>query len=224
MPGRFSLYTDLTVEENLRFFATVYGSGIQENYHFIKDIYSHIEPFKTRLAGKLSGGMKQKLALCCALIHRPEVLILDEPTTGVDVVSRAELWAMLKHVKESGITIIVSTPYMDEASLCDRVALIQQGTFMSIDTPQAIIKNFAYKVFEVRTKNMHKLLTYLEELPFIYSAHLFGQYVHITFRENMIQEEKLRQALQHEGFENIEMREIEANIEDCFIHLMTQAK
>jgi len=173
------------------------------------------------LAGKLSGGMKQKLALCCALIHRPEVLILDEPTTGVDVVSRAELWAMLKNVKEQGITIIVSTPYMDEASLCDRVALIQQGKFMSIDTPKAIIKNFDYKVFEVRTANMHKLLPELEQLPFIDSAHLFGQYVHITFRENKVDEEKLRLTLHEKGLDKIEIRNIEPSIEDCFIHLMT---
>jgi ABC-type multidrug transport system ATPase subunit len=221
MPGRFSLYTDLSVEENLQFFATVYGSSIEENYHFIKDIYSHLEPFKDRLVGKLSGGMKQKLALCCALIHRPEVLILDEPTTGVDVVSRSELWAMLKNVKQYGITIIVSTPYMDEASLCDRVALIQQGTFMSIDTPAAIVKNFAFAVFEIRTSNMHLLLKELELIPFIQSAHLFGQYVHIMYKDNRIEEEKLREALLLKGLSEIEIRSIEPSIEDCFIHLMT---
>ena len=221
MPGRFSLYTDLTVEENLQFFATVYGSSIEENYHFIKDIYSHLEPFKDRLAGKLSGGMKQKLALCCALIHRPEVLILDEPTTGVDVVSRSELWAMLKNVKQYGITIIVSTPYMDEASLCDRVALIQQGVFMSINTPEAIITNFAYKVFEIRTSNMHSLLKELEKIDCILSAHLFGQYAHIMYKDNVIQEDTLRKILQEKALTDIEIRPIEPSIEDCFIHLMT---
>ena len=142
MPGRFSLYPDLTVEENLKFFATVFGTTIQENYHLIKDIYQQIEPFKTRRAGKLSGGMKQKLALSCALIHKPEILILDEPTTGVDAVSRKEFWEMLKRLKEMGITILVSTPYMDEASLCDRIALIQQGSLMSVATPLAMTKSF----------------------------------------------------------------------------------
>lgn len=224
MPGRFSLYTDLTVEENLQFFATVYGSTIEENYHIIKDIYSQIEPFKDRPAGKLSGGMKQKLALCCSLIHLPKVLILDEPTTGVDVVSRAELWEMLKNVKNYGITIIVSTPYMDEASLCDRVALIQNGEFMSIDTPQAIVDNFEYKIFEVRTANMHKLMADLGEIPFVESAHLFGQYVHVTFKENVVQSDKLNSVLLNQKHTEIEIREIKPNIEDCFIHLMTTAK
>jgi ABC-2 type transport system ATP-binding protein len=224
MPGRFSLYTDLTVEENLQFFATVYGSSIEENYHFIKEIYSHIEPFKDRLAGKLSGGMKQKLALCCSLIHRPEVLILDEPTTGVDVVSRAELWTMLKNVKQHGITIIVSTPYMDEASLCDRVALIQDGEFMSIDTPQAIVDNFAFKIIEVRTSTMHKLMSDLDGISFVESAHLFGQYVHITFKNNEVFSEKLKTVLLDKNHTDIEIQEIAPNIEDCFIHLMTKAK
>ena len=142
MPGRFSLYQDLTVEENLRFFAGIFKTTPEANYDLVKDIYSQIEPFKDRKAGKLSGGMKQKLALSCALIHKPEVLILDEPTTGVDAVSRIEFWEMLAKLRQSGITIVVSTPYMDEASRCDRVALIQNGKIMSIDTPEAIRKNF----------------------------------------------------------------------------------
>ena len=224
MPGRFSLYTDLTIEENLQFFATVYGSKIEDNYHLIKDIYSQIEPFKDRPAGKLSGGMKQKLALCCSLIHLPKVLILDEPTTGVDVVSRAELWEMLKNVKNHGITIIVSTPYMDEASLCDRVALIQDGEFMSIDTPQAIVDNFEFKIFEVRTANMHKLMADLSEISFVESAHLFGQYVHVTFKKNEVQSDKLNFVLLDKKHTEIEIREIKPNIEDCFIHLMTTKK
>ena len=143
MPGRFSLYPDLSVEENLTFFATIFNTTIQENYHLVEDIYKQIEPFKTRKAGKLSGGMKQKLALSCALIHAPKVLFLDEPTTGVDPVSRKEFWEMLKNLKKHGITILVSTPYMDEAILCDRIALVQDGEFMQVDTPQNIIDSYS---------------------------------------------------------------------------------
>ena len=139
MPGKFSLYQDLTVEENLRFFATVFNTTIEENYHLIADIYKQIEPFKRRKAGKLSGGMKQKLALSCALIHKPKVLFLDEPTTGVDPVSRKEFWGMLLKLKRQGITILVSTPYMDEASLCDRIALVQAGEFLQVDGQDAPI-------------------------------------------------------------------------------------
>src|SRR5690606_25941223 len=142
MPGKFSLYQDLTVKENLSFFATLFGTSIEENYGLIKDIYEQIKPFNDRRAGKLSGGMKQKLALCCALIHKPEVLFLDEPTTGVDVVSRREFWEMLKKLKQQGITILVSTSYMDEAVLCERIALIQNGRIMSVDTPQNIIDSY----------------------------------------------------------------------------------
>src|SRR6478609_977740 len=158
MPGRFSLYQDLTVEENLKFFATIFGTTIRENYDLIKEIYSHIEPFKDRRAGALSGGMKQKLALCCALIHKPEVLFLDEPTTGVDVVSRREFWEMLKRLKQQGISMLVSTPYMDEASLCDRIALIQNGSIMSLDTPQNIIKSFPKQLFAAKAKDIYQLL------------------------------------------------------------------
>src|SRR5204862_5608137 len=138
----FSLYPDLSVEENLNFFATIFNTSVEENYDLIKDIYSQIEPFKERKAGKLSGGMKQKLALSCALIHRPSVLFLDEPTTGVDAVSRKEFWDMLKRLNQQNITILVSTPYMDEASLCDRVALLQSGKILSINTPGGIIDEF----------------------------------------------------------------------------------
>ncbi|GHT76732.1 hypothetical protein AGMMS50262_15740 [Bacteroidia bacterium] len=151
MPGRFSLYSDLSVEENLNFFATIFNTTIEENYSLIAPIYSQIEPFKTRRAGKLSGGMKQKLALSCALIHKPAVLFLDEPTTGVDPVSRKEFWEMLKNLKHEGITILVSTPYMDEAMRCDRIALIQQGRIMTIDTPQQIINRFGNKNSTART-------------------------------------------------------------------------
>src|SRR3954466_11237046 len=158
MPGRFSLYQDLTVEENLEFFATIFKTTVRENYDLIKDIYSQIEPFKDRRAGKLSGGMKQKLALSCALIHRPSVLFLDEPTTGVDAVSRKEFWEMLKRLKQQGITILVSTPYMDEAGMCDRVALIQSGSIMSINTPQGVVDEFAHPLMAVKADNMLHLL------------------------------------------------------------------
>ncbi|MCD8317523.1 MAG: ATP-binding cassette domain-containing protein [Paraprevotella sp.] len=143
MPGRFSLYSDLTIEENLNFFATLFGTTVKENYHLVEDIYKQIEPFKTRKAGKLSGGMKQKLALCCALIHKPVVLLLDEPTTGVDPVSRKEFWAMLHRLKEEGITIIVSTPYLDEIKSCDRMAFFYEGKVRGIDTPAVMLTRFA---------------------------------------------------------------------------------
>jgi len=219
MPGRFSLYTDLTVEENLQFFATVFGTTIGENYDLVKDIYSHIEPFKHRLAGQLSGGMKQKLALSCALIHRPRVLFLDEPTTGVDVVSRKELWAMLRGIKEQGITILVSTPYMDEAMLCDRVALIQQGRFLNIDTPGGITRSFPGQLLEVRASDMYQLMKDLRTMPEVESAHLFGQYAHVTLHENCgIQ--GLNEILVSRNHNNIEINGIDPTIEDCFIREM----
>src|SRR6202040_2729487 len=182
MPGKFSLYQDLTIEENLNFFATVFGTTIQENYNLIKDIYQQIEPFKDRRAGKLSGGMKQKLALCCALIHKPAVLFLDEPTTGVDVVSRKEFWEMLKRLKEQGITILVSTPYMDEANLCDRIALIQKGTILSIDTPEGIIRQFPERLYAVRSSNTYKLLNDVKSFPDTASCFAFGDALHATFK------------------------------------------
>ena len=143
MPGRFSLYQDLSVEENLEFFATVFHTLIQENYDLIKDIYQQIEPFKKRRAGALSGGMKQKLALSCSLIHKPDILFLDEPTTGVDPVSRKEFWQMLRNLRKQGITIIVSTPIMDEARQCDRIAFFNHGEVHGIDTPERILQKFA---------------------------------------------------------------------------------
>ena len=143
MPGRFSLYQDLSVEENLEFFATVFHTTVQENYDLIKDIYQQIEPFRKRRAGALSGGMKQKLALSCALIHKPDILFLDEPTTGVDPVSRKEFWQMLRNLREQGITIVVSTPIMDEARQCDRIAFINHGQIHGIDTPERILHQFA---------------------------------------------------------------------------------
>ena len=184
MPGRFSLYQDLTVEENLNFFATVFNTTIEENYDLVRDIYSQIEPFKHRRAGKLSGGMKQKLALSCALIHRPDVLFLDEPTTGVDPVSRSEFWDMLDRLKRQGITILVSTPYMDEASRCDRIALVRSGECLSIDTPVGIRTSFDRRLYAVRCASMYKLLGDLREFPDTNSCFAFGDAHHLTLRRD----------------------------------------
>ncbi len=184
MPGRFSLYQDLSVEENLNFYATVFGTTVKENYDLISDIYSHIEPFKKRLAGKLSGGMKQKLALSCALIHKPELLVLDEPTTGVDAVSRSEFWEMLEKLRQHNITIIVSTPYMDEAMRCDRVALIQNGQILSIDQPEKIREGFSRKLFSVRAPEKYRLINALRNYPGTITAYPFGDSVHVTFTDD----------------------------------------
>lgn len=218
MPGKFSLYQDLTIEENLHFFATVFGTSIEENYDLIKDIYVQIEPFKDRRAGKLSGGMKQKLALCCALIHKPAVLFLDEPTTGVDVVSRKEFWEMLKRLKAQGITILVSTPYMDEANLCDRIALIQKGGILSIDTPANIIRAFPQQLFAVSAANTHRLLQDVRAFGGTTSCFAFGDALHATFREG--RDAELLSYLQSKGHEKLEMHPITPGIEDCFIHLL----
>jgi ABC-2 type transport system ATP-binding protein len=221
MPGKFSLYQDLSVEENLNFFATVFNTTVAENYDLVKDIYVQLEPFKTRRAGKLSGGMKQKLALCCALIHRPTVLFLDEPTTGVDVVSRKEFWEMLKGLKQQGITILVSTPYMDEATLCERIALIQNGSIMSIDTPDTIIKQYPDTLFAVRADNMSRLLNVLRSNNQIKSCFSFGDFHHITFQnDNEHSQNELIQTLQEANFQDIEIKHITPSIEDCFINLM----
>jgi ABC-2 type transport system ATP-binding protein len=221
MPGKFSLYQDLTVEENLNFFATVFDTTIKENYDLIRDIYVQIEPFKDRRAGKLSGGMKQKLALCCALVHRPKVLFLDEPTTGVDTVSRKEFWEMLKRLKQQGITILVSTPYMDEATLCERIALIQNGKIMSIDTPQNIIKQFPEKLFAIKSNSMSRLLHDLRNTRHIKSCFAFGEYHHITFENNSETESnQLIQDLHLQNHKEITLKHINPTIEDCFINLM----
>ena len=223
MPGKFSLYQDLTVLENLTFFATIFNTTIEENYDLIKEIYIQIEPFKDRRAGKLSGGMKQKLALCCALIHRPSVLFLDEPTTGVDVVSRKEFWEMLKRLKEQGITILVSTPYMDEASLCERIALIQDGEIMSIDTPDNITKQFPDKLFAIRSDDMSKLLKDLRHDTLIKSSYSFGDSIHITFIDvDELTISELQNKLNILDHKSIEIEIISPTIEDCFIRLMNK--
>lgn len=219
MPGRFSLYQDLTVEENLNFFATIFGTTIAENYDLIKDIYIQIEPFKDRRAGKLSGGMKQKLALCCALIHKPKVLFLDEPTTGVDPVSRKEFWEMLKRLQQKDITILVSTPYMDEAELCDRIALITNGKILQINTPQEIIASFPKKIFKVRSSNTYKLIEDLRVYPETHSAYPFGEYLHFTPRSEAFGPMDLINYLEERRHKEIEVKETVATIEDTFMDL-----
>jgi drug efflux transport system ATP-binding protein len=221
MPGRFSLYQDLTVEENLEFFATIFNTTIQANYNLIEDIYVQLEPFKNRRAGKLSGGMKQKLALSCALIHKPKVLFLDEPTTGVDPVSRTEFWEMLKRLKEQGISILVSTPYMDEAKLCDRIALIQNGKILEIDTPHNIVNRFANNLYAVRSENMYKLLTDLRSFPKTKSCFAFGDKHHLVLNDDNFDLNELKTYLQNQT--NLEIKKIEPGIEDCFMSLIAKS-
>ena len=220
MPGRFSLYQDLTVEENLNFFATVFGTTIEKNYNLIKDIYQQIEPFKKRRAGKLSGGMKQKLALSCALIHAPRVLFLDEPTTGVDPVSRKEFWEMLQRLKQNhGLTIIASTPYMDEALQCNHIAMIQNGMFLKVDTPQGIIGSYNKRLWGVTSNRMHQLLDDLRGWSTCDMAFSFGEQYHLTPKDGGTQL-ALRQYLQDKGHGAISISPIDATIEDCFMALM----
>ncbi|MHB1104872.1 MAG: ABC transporter ATP-binding protein [Lutibacter sp.] len=219
MPGKFSLYQDLTVEENLTFFATIFNTTIEENYELIKDIYVQIEPFKKRRAGKLSGGMKQKLALSCALIHKPKVLFLDEPTTGVDPVSRKEFWEMLKRLQQKGITILVSTPYMDEAALCDRIALIQDGKILQIDTPQEIIKHFPKKIYDISADNIYKLLLALKDYEHHYSVYPFGEFVHYTDNRDDFDADELILFLKDKGLNNVIIQPTETTIEDTFMEL-----
>ena len=210
MPSKFSLYQDLSIQENLIFFSQVFNISPKENDHTIRNIYRQLEPFKNRKVGKLSGGMKQKLALCCALIHKPKVLFLDEPTTGVDPISRKEFWEILKRLKERQITILVSTSYMDEANLCDRIALIQQGEMMSINTPEKIIEQYPKKIYSIKVDNKYQLLNELRKEKNVDSVYIFGDSLHITFKNHPL---------------NIDgLKEIKPNIEDCFIKLMTKKK
>jgi ABC-2 type transport system ATP-binding protein len=223
MPGRFSLYSDLTVEENLSFFATVFNTSIEENYSLIKDIYVQLEPFKDRRAGKLSGGMKQKLALCCALIHKPTVLFLDEPTTGVDAVSRKEFWEMLKRLKQQGITILVSTPYMDEANLCDRIALIQTGKILSVDTPGNIVKAYGDKLYAVKAEATYQLLLDLRAYQNTANCYTAGEFLHLTLKDySPNAKPDVLNYLHNKNHQNIELKEATPTIEDCFIHLMQE--
>lgn len=220
MPGKFSLYQDLTVEENLKFFASIFKTTVAENYDLIRDIYIHLEPFRQRPAGKLSGGMKQKLALCCALIHRPEVLFLDEPTTGVDAVSRREFWEILRRIKKEGITILVSTPYMDEAMLCDRVALMQKGSLLQVDTPSGIIGQYNLPLWAVRGIDIYRILGLLRHFEGTQSAYLFGDSIHLATRDSTITDALILSHLQKTISSKIEVFKIEASIEDCFMSLM----
>jgi ABC-type multidrug transport system ATPase subunit len=218
MPGKFSLYQDLTIEENLHFFATLFGTTVEANYALIKDIYEQIAPFKKRRAGKLSGGMKQKLALCCALVHRPEVLFLDEPTTGVDAVSRKEFWEMLQRLKEEGITIVVSTPYMDEASLCERIALIQTGQILSIETPANIIKAYPGKLYTLKAAKVYLLLNDTRQYEDIAQCYAAGDALHLSFRdEGRDHPAGLLSWLESKGHQGLSIEEITPDIEDCFI-------
>ncbi len=223
MPGKFSLYKDLTVEENLKFFATLFGTTIEENYHLIKDIYCQIEPFKNRLAGNLSGGMKQKLALSCALIHKPKVLFLDEPTTGVDPVSRKEFWDMLGRLRDDGISIVVSTPYMDEARRCDRIALAKDGKFLTIDTPQNIINGFPDKLMAVESDRMHSLLGDLRSWSGTIRAFSFGESIHLSVKQD-VTEDEVRSFLTSKGHGDIIIRTAEPSVEDCFMKMLQNDK
>lgn len=218
MPGKFSLYPDLTVEENLNFFATVFGTTVEANYELVKDVYHMLEPFKNRLAAKLSGGMKQKLALSCALIHKPELLLLDEPTTGVDAVSRKEFWEMLKRLKVRGITIVVSTPYMDEASLCDRVALIQNGEIMKVDSPEAITEQFGKPIYSVSGGDIYSTIKMLRDIPNVASAFPFGQDVHLVIGDRSAEAFVLNEVSIRNS--SLLVTPIKATIEDCFMDLM----
>ncbi len=228
MPGRFSLYQDLSVEENLKFFATLFGTTIEENYHLIEDIYSQLEPFRKRKAGALSGGMKQKLALSCALIHKPSVLFLDEPTTGVDPVSRREFWDMLGRLRKGGLSIVVSTPYMDEATLCDRIALIRKGKFLDTDTPANIISKFKNRLLAVSGENMPELLRDIRTLPQVYSCFAFGDTHHVTLSDSgsavPVDEavSGLREGLLTMGHRGLKIEEIAPGVEDCYMYLDTK--
>ena len=219
MPGRFSLYPDLSVEENLQFFATIFGTTARENYDLIRDIYGQLEPFRTRRAGALSGGMKQKLALSCALVHRPRILLLDEPTTGVDAVSRREFWAILARLRESGLTILVSTPYMDEAGRCDRVALIQGGGIMEIDRPDAIAASYGRPLFSVLPDDRLSALRALRAHPDAHAVYTFGETLHFTPKHDRIDEGRLGEYLAGVGV-RAEVRRIQASIEDVFMDRM----
>ncbi len=219
MPGRFSLYPDLTVEENLAFFAALFDVKVRDNYDLIAPIYRQIEPFRTRRTDKLSGGMKQKLALCCALIHRPSVLFLDEPTTGVDAVSRNEFWDILFNLKAKGISILISTPYMDEANCCDRVALINEGKILEINTPQAIVEGFGETLYALSGEDMFGLLEAARRDKEVRRCYPFGETHHLLTSPGF-DPRRFAEALTATGFCGVSVRPVEAGIEDVFIKRM----
>jgi ABC-2 type transport system ATP-binding protein len=224
MPGRFSLYQDLSVEENLRFFASVFGTTVEREHDRIAPIYRQLEPFHARRAGALSGGMKQKLALCCALVHRPEILFLDEPTTGVDAVSRREFWDLLGQLKGAGLTAIVSTPYMDEANRCDRVALIQRGHLLAIETPDGIARSFDRPLLSVRSDRRYDALRALREYPHAHTVYPFGEALHYTDLRRDAPVEQLQRELQAfletRGFKSIRIDVAAPTVEDTFMARM----
>ncbi len=220
MPGKFSLYQDLSVEENLQFFASIFNTTIKENYDLVKDIYIQIEPFKHRRAGALSGGMKQKLALSCALIHKPSVLFLDEPTTGVDAVSRKEFWHMLGNLKKQGITILVSTPYMDEAGLCDRVALIQNGEILRINTPKSIIEQFGKAIWAIKSEEMFRMLHDIRNWEAVETCFPFGEFDHVVFKNQKHTKKEIAEYLESKNHTGVVINSISPGIEDCFMDLM----
>jgi ABC-type multidrug transport system ATPase subunit len=219
MPQRFSLYTDLTVYENLNFFATIYNTTIKKNYHLIKDVYKDLEPFKNRKAKNLSGGMKQKLALSCALIHKPDVLLLDEPTTGVDPVSRKEFWDILKKLKKEGLTTLVSTPFMNDAELCDEVALIQNGKLLAVNTPDNISNLLPHKLLSIVTDNNFNSIQLLKNQKGIISAVSFGKTIHITVEKDF-KAENINNILLNGNINIKEIKEIPPGVEDVFMYLM----
>lgn len=220
MPGKFSLYPDLTIEENMEFFATLFGVTVEQNYDLVAPIYKQIEPFKKRRAGRLSGGMKQKLALSCALIHKPSVLFLDEPTTGVDAVSRSEFWDMLHNLREQGLSILVSTPYMDEASRCDRIALCNTGHILDIDSPQHMVEKFDGNLYGIKAHDMYALLKDLRNSPEIANCYTAGEYHHLLEKQGF-DPDKLRQSLLAQGHAQVEIKTITPDIEDVFIKLLS---
>lgn len=219
MPGKFSLYEDLSVEENLDFFATIFGTSVSANYSTIQDIYSQLEPFRKRKAGKLSGGMKQKLALCCALVHRPAVLFLDEPTTGVDAVSRGEFWNILKRIQADGVSVMVSTPYMDEASLCDRIALIQSGKIIDTGDVESIVAKYPFRLFSVSGEPIYPLLKFLRQMEETVSCFAFGSEHHLAVSDSRLTVDDVSRRLSQAGFDGCRVAEIRPGIEDCFMQL-----
>lgn len=221
MAGRFSLYPDLSVHENVTFFASVFGTTLEREYEQIKPIYSQLEPFKDRRAAALSGGMKQKLALCCALVHRPDILFLDEPTTGVDAVSRREFWDLLARLKDGGLTTVVSTPYMDEATRCDRVALMHRGRILEIATPAAIVESFARPLLGVRVASRYAALLALRSYEHAHSVYPFGEVIHVAEKRTGVPVEQLGAELQafltDSGFADAVVAPQTPTVEDSFI-------
>ena len=218
MPERFSLYQDLTVSENLKFFASLFGVSVKDNYDLIAPIFGQLERFPHRKAGALSGGMKQKLALSCALIHRPEVLFLDEPTTGVDAVSRSEFWDMLGALREKGMTILVSTSYMDEATRCERIAMIDKGHILAIDTPRGLVSRIGENLYNAVATDMFRLLNELRGMSEVIDCYTFGATLHVVGRDDFKPDRAIA-TLVASGLSGVEIYPAKGDIEDLFIKL-----